>query len=96
MRLDEKGEPVKAKRKPATVHNITAERARRGRLPWTFTIDLAADRFRVSATKDCRPADLLAMAEAAEGWARELVKAARKTPQGRGGVGAPEGKRQIA
>jgi len=65
-----------------TVHDITVERARRGRLPWTFTIDLAAGRFRMSVLSSARPVDLLAMAEAAESWARTLRHTARTLRKG--------------
>lgn len=66
------------KRAKATVHNLTAARARRGRLSWSCTVDLAADslecRINVAAV---RPTDAIALAESAERWSRILRRLAR-------------------
>lgn len=70
------------KRRSAKVHNLTTERARRGRLPWTFTIDLGADRFRATLSPDARPIDMLAMADAADAWAKALRQAAKQLRRG--------------
>jgi hypothetical protein len=60
------------------VRNLTTERARRGQLPWTFTIDVAADRFHIEIFKGAGPFDGLAMAGAADAWAKTLRKMARE------------------
>ena len=72
-----------SKRRPkATVHNIADARARRGRLPWVFTVDLAANHFHAGLYRDARPFDLLAMADAADEWAKALRQAARALRRG--------------
>lgn len=61
----------------AKVHDLTRERARRGTLPWAFTVDLALDDFKATLFKGATPHDLLVMADAAERWSKALREAAR-------------------
>lgn len=63
----------------AKVHDLTTERARRSRLPWSMKIDLAADHFVFKAdSRNLRLADLLSMAASFDAWARTLRKSARQ------------------
>jgi hypothetical protein len=71
-----------SKRKVANVRSFTVERALRGRLPWTFDVDVARDRFVMKVRKDVRPVDIEAMAQALEGWGRALISAARQLRKG--------------
>ena len=67
------------KKKPrATVHDLTAERARAGTLPWSFDVDIAANHFVMKVHSDATPVDVAAMAKALESWSRTLAKAARQ------------------
>jgi hypothetical protein len=66
--------PVK---KSAKVHDLTAERGRRGKLPWAFTVDLAASHFRATLFRGATSHDLIAMAEACEKWSTALRAAAK-------------------
>lgn len=61
-----------------TLHNLTAERGRRGSLPWSWTVDLAANHFHMRVRRSAGRVDLLAMAEAADTWARALRRAAKQ------------------
>jgi hypothetical protein len=63
--------------KPATVHSLTAERARRGRLPWTFTIDVGANRFVMRVRSGATLKDIEALATELDAWSVSLRKAAR-------------------
>ncbi len=59
----------------APVRSLTAERGRRGRLPWTFTIDVGRNSFQLDA-RGATPADLLALAAESDLWAKALKEAA--------------------
>ena len=72
------------KQNGAKVHDLTAERARRGRVPWDFTLDLARDHHRIAVYQGAGPHDLLAMAESCERVGRMLLKAARTLRTGAG------------
>lgn len=62
--------------KHSKVTNLTAERAKRGRLPWTFFVDVATNEFRATVNADVRFEDLAAMAEELERWGRALLAGA--------------------
>ncbi|MGH8749951.1 MAG: hypothetical protein ACREU5_12705 [Burkholderiales bacterium] len=59
------------------LHNLAAERARRGLLPWDFVVDLARDHFEIRIRHGASLLDLAAMADACEQWARALRNAAK-------------------
>lgn len=61
----------------AKVHNFTTERARRGRLPFSWTIDVGKGTFCIRMRADATLTDLIAMADAAESWAKSLRVAAK-------------------
>lgn len=61
------------RRRPPPPVNLTAERARRGRCPWSMTVDVAADRIRVTISEGATAVDAEAMAAAAEAWGNTLL-----------------------
>lgn len=72
----------------AKVTSITTERARRKRLPWSFTVDLAASRFVMRVRPGITAVDVAAMAEALELWGHTLLEAAGQLRRDPGSVPA--------
>jgi hypothetical protein len=53
------------KRPKATVHDMTTASARRGLLPWSFDIDVASGRWKLTVFRGLEPVDVIALAKAA-------------------------------
>jgi hypothetical protein len=65
-------------RERGNVRSLTKARAKRGELPWGFTVDVAADHYSLHALKSATPLDLVVMADKVDETAKTLRVLARQ------------------